>query len=262
MSEVNRAHPFCAFMSPKSLSHVLLNFNRIYLCLTRMGTESNIWYFEDIDLFKIFCPHRTKSMNDDHEFLEYKKDDFVYFSDEPSSHVYLIAEGRIKIGSYSDDGKEIIKAILQPGEIFGELALVGEEKHSDFAQVMDKKVSICQLTLEDMDELMKENKDLSVKITKLIGFRLRKAERRIESLVFKDARTRIIDFLYDLGVEHGQKVGFEILVKNFFTHQDIANLTATSRQTVTTILNELRESNRINFDRRRLLIRDLETLKD
>ena len=85
-------------------------------------------------------------------------------------------------------------------------------------------------------------------------------ERKIESLVFKDARTRIIDFLRDTALEKGQKVGFEMMIKNHFTHKDIASLTGTSRQTVTTVMNELREKNLINFDRRRILIRDMEKL--
>ena len=200
-------------------------------------------------------------MAEKHIFQKYEKEAFVYFSEDPSSHVYLIKSGRIKIPSYSDDGKEIIKAILQPGEIFGELALVGQEKRSDFAQAIDKDVEICPLTIQDMSALMKRNQQLSLQITQLIGFRLLKTERKIESLVFKDSRSRIIEYLYDLGKETGEKVGSEMLVKKFFTHQDIANLTATSRQTVTTILNDLRDRNLINFDRKRLLIRDLEKLK-
>ncbi len=226
-----------------------------------MVDESSIWYFENIDLYKIFCPHVVKEKKDDHVFQSYKKDQFIYFSDEPSSHVYLVASGRVKIGSYSDDGKEIIKAVLQRGEIFGEMAILGQEKRTDFAQAMDNDTSICPMSIEDMEELMKENKELSIKMRKLVGLRLQKAERKIESLVFKDARTRIIEYLSDLAQEKGQKVGFEILVKSFFTHQDIANMTATSRQTVTTILNELREHNLINFDRRRLLVRDLDKLR-
>lgn len=226
-----------------------------------MGKETKLWFFEDVDLYQVFCPHRIKDMKEEHVFQKYNKENFIYFSQDPSDHVYLIKSGRIKIGSYSDDGKEIIKAILQPGEIFGELALVGEETRGDFAQAIDKNVEICPLTVLDMSELMKRNQQLSLQITQLIGFRLLKAERKIESLVFKDSRTRIIEYLYELGKDRGEKVGFEILVKNFFTHQDIANLTATSRQTVTTVLNELRDKNLINFDRKRLLIRDLEDLR-
>lgn len=226
-----------------------------------MAKNTNLWFFEDVDLYEVFCPHKIKDMKDKHVFQKYTKEAFIYFSDDPSDHIYLVKSGRIKIGSYSNEGKEIIKAILQPGEIFGELALVGEGTRGDFAQALDKEVEVCPLTLNDMGELMKRNQSLSLQITQLIGFRLLKAERRIESLVFKDSRTRIIDYLCDLGQEKGEKVGFEVLVKTFFTHQDIANLTATSRQTVTTVLNELRDSNLINFDRKRLLIRDLDALK-
>jgi CRP-like cAMP-binding protein len=94
-----------------------------------------------------------------------------------------------------------------------------------------------------------------------MGFRFRKLERRLESLVFKDARTRVVEFILELAQERGQKVGFETMVKSHLTHQDIANLTGTSRQTVTTILNDLRDRNLINFDRRKILIRDMTKLK-
>ena len=85
-------------------------------------------------------------------------------------------------------------------------------------------------------------------------------EKRLESMVFKNSRTRIVEFLHSLGKEQGQRVGYETLVRNFFTHQEIADLTGTSRQTVTTTLNELRNQNIITFNRRRLLIRDLSDL--
>jgi len=172
----------------------------------------------------------------------------------------MIAEGRVKIGSYSNDGKEVLKAILGKGEIFGELALTGEEKRRDFAQAMDENTTICQMTIQDMQEMMADNKSLNFKIFKLIGLRIKKLERRVESLVFKDARTRIVEFLKDMAEEKGQKVGFEMMIKNHLTHKDIANLTGTSRQTVTTVMNELKEKNLINFDRRRILIRDMEKL--
>ena len=102
---------------------------------------------------------------------------------------------------------------------------------------------------------------IGIKVTKLIGFRLQKIERRFESLVFKDARTRIVDFIIDMGHEKGKAIGKEILVNHNLTHMDIANLTATSRQTVTTILNELKEKNAIHLERNKFLIRDIDTLK-
>ncbi len=225
-----------------------------------MSDERNLWYFEDTDLFEVLCPKKTPYLEDKHIPGVYKKDDFIYFKDQSSENIYMVSSGRVKIGTYGPDGKEIVKAILTRGEVFGELALAGEEKRQDFAQAMDNDTHVCSMTIEDLQNLMVDNKELNLKILKIVGFRLRKMERKIESLVFKDARTRIVDFLKEMAEEKGQKVGFEMMIKNHLTHKDIASLTGTSRQTVTTVMNELREKNLINFDRRRILIRDLEKL--
>lgn len=225
-----------------------------------MGEKSNIWYFEETDLYEILCPHKTPGLEEKHHPNIYNKDEFIYFPDDVSANIYLVANGRVKIGSYTSDGKEIIKAILSKGEIFGEMALTGEEKRNDYANAMDSNTRVCPMGIEDLQTLMKDNKQLSLKIFKIIGLRFKKLERRIESLVFKDARTRIIEFLKEMAEEKGQKVGFEMMIKNHLTHKDIASLTGTSRQTVTTVMNELREDNIINFDRRRILIRDMERL--
>ncbi len=226
-----------------------------------MSDTTNLWYFQDVDLFNVLCPHKTVDLHLKHTFSNYKKGEFIYFTNEQAKYIYMIAEGRVKLGHYTEDGKEVVKAILGAGEIFGELALTGEERRGDFAQAMDEKTSICPVSIDEMRGLMADNKELSFKIYKLIGLRIRKLERKIESLVFKDARTRIIEFLKDAAAWKGKKVGFETMIPTKLTHKDIANLTGTSRQTVTTILNELKEANLINFDRRKILIRDLESLK-
>jgi CRP/FNR family cyclic AMP-dependent transcriptional regulator len=225
-----------------------------------MSDKSKLWYLEKVDLYEILCPHKVPSLAETHVFHVYKKEDFIYFPEQPAEKIYMVSEGRVKIGSYLDDGKEIVKAILGHGEIFGELALAGEDMRSDFAQAMDADTKICPMTIEDMELLMADNRALSLKIMKIIGLRLKKTERKIESLVFKDARTRIVEFLRDTAIEKGQKVGFETMIKSHLTHKDIASLTGTSRQTVTTILNELRDKNVINFDRRKILIRDMDLL--
>jgi len=223
--------------------------------------NANLWYFEDVDLFNILCPRKTKTMEEKFPASTYKKNAFIYFPNDKAKYIYMIADGRVKIGHYTNDGKEVVKAILSKGEIFGELALTGEEKREDYAQSLDDNTSVCTMSIEDMQSLMLENKELSFKIYKLIGLRIRKLERKVESLVFKDARTRVIEFLKDAAAWKGKKVGFETMIPTRLTHKDIANLTGTSRQTVTTILNELKEQNLINFDRRKILIRDLEQLK-
>ncbi len=225
-----------------------------------MSKETALWYFESVNLYNILCPHKVKSMAEKHTYTEFKKDQFIYFPNEKATHIYMIVNGRVKIGHYLDEGKEAVTAILGTGEIFGELALAGEEQRKDFAQAMDA-VTICPLSIDDLKELMKQDKELSFRMLKLVGLRLMKLERKLELLVFKDARTRIVEFLKDSASWKGKKVGFETMIPTKLTHKDIAALTGTSRQTVTTILNELKEKNLINFDRRKILIRDLDQLK-
>ncbi len=226
-----------------------------------MNTETNYWFFEEANFVNIFCPQRIVELDNQIEHREYQKNDSVYTIGEPSEYVYIIKQGRVKVGMYSEDGKEIVKTILTSGEVFGEMALTGEESHRDFAVVLDNDTIVCPMALDNMRTRMTDNQELSLSIFKLIGKRIRRLERRIELLISKDARTRVIEFLRDMAQEKGRKVGFETMIPNHLKHQDIASLTGTSRQTVTTILNELKEKNIINFDRRKILIRDLELLK-
>ena len=226
-----------------------------------MTNTASLWYFESVNLYNVLCPHKTKVMDQKHEFRQFKKDQFIYFPNDEADHIYMVAEGRVKIGHYLEDGKEVVSSILTKGEIFGELALAGEDKRRDFAQVMDNNTTICPLSIDELKALMKDDKELSFRLLKLVGLRLMRLERKLELLVFKDARTRIIEFLKDSASWKGKRVGYETMIPTKLTHKDIAALTGTSRQTVTTILNELKEQNLIYFDRRKILIRDLASLR-
>lgn len=188
------------------------------------------------------------------------KHNFIYYADEPSTYLCFLIRGTIKIGIYSPDGREIIKSIQHPYTLFGELGLSGEQLRSEFACAMNQEVDYLAVQIEDFKKLMLQNPRLAQSVMIFLGERLRKAERQWESLILKDVRTRIVEFLKDCAGERGRQVGFETLVKHGLTQQDIANLVGASRQTVTAILNELRKSNLIHFNRNTILIRDMDKL--
>lgn len=224
-------------------------------------SDKAIWYLENIDVGGIFCPQKMGSQINDHHIKKIKKDEYVYLPDEDSDKIFFINTGRIKIGSFADNGKEITKAILNEGEVFGELAMIGETKRRDYALAVEDS-SLCVISSSEMKNLIKDHSSLSLFFMKMMGSKVIEMENRLESLVFKDSRSRIIEYLAELVRKRGQRVGYEWVVRNFITHQEIANLTATSRQTVTTVLNELRNSEIITFNRKRLLVRDLDKLKE
>lgn len=185
---------------------------------------------------------------------------YIYHPGDQSNEVYFLAKGTVKISTHSDDGKEVIKSLIHPKAMFGELGLIGEPYRKDFAQSLKEEVHIYVLKISDFKRLMNNNLTISERIMEIFGSRLRSAESKLEALIFKDARTRIIDFIKDAVNKRGRRIGYEMLLKHSLTHQDIANITCTSRQTVTLVLNELRKSDLIYFNRGKILVRDMAKL--
>lgn len=185
---------------------------------------------------------------------------FVYMPDEPVEYLYFLLKGKIKIGTFSADGREVIKEILQPEQIFGETALSGDSHRTDFAQAMQEDVEILTVRMTEFRLMMQQSSQLMYSCLQHLNQRLVRVEERLASLVLKDARERIIEFLIETADREGRKVGYETLVKHQLTQQEIANLTGTSRQTVTSVLNDLRKANLIYFNRNSILIRDMQRL--
>jgi len=191
---------------------------------------------------------------------EIKKSQPIYFAEDPSNSIFFLKKGRVKLTRISKEGKELIVALINPGDVFGEMAILDDGERTDFATTMEESL-ICAISKNDFKQFIEKNPKLNLEITKLIGFRMRKYSERIEDLVFKDAEQRVISFIYNLALEQGKKIGEQIFLKPFLTHQNIAELTACSRQTVNTILTDLRVQGLIDFDRKKLIIQNEKELK-
>ncbi|MGB1308150.1 MAG: Crp/Fnr family transcriptional regulator [Oceanihabitans sp.] len=215
-----------------------------------------IWFFEDVNLFKILCPHKFKAYKNNHEFDAYKKKDYIYFEQDSANKIYLIEKGKVKIGYYNETGDEVVNAILTKGELFGEKAILGENKRSEFAQSIDNTTSICPIGVETMHDLMRNNQTFSFKVYRFIGFKFKKLERRLQLLLFKDTKTRLLEFLDELCEDYGyncDKTGDHVIIHPY-TQKDIASLIGTSRPTLNILLNELKEENYLDFNRKEIRI--------
>jgi CRP-like cAMP-binding protein len=217
---------------------------------------NSIWILEDVNLFNLLCPHKFKKYKSCHDFDAYKKSDYIYFEDDAANKVYLIEKGKVKIGYYNEDGTEVVKAILRKGELFGEKAILGEEKRNEFAQSLDNNTSICPVGVDTMHDLMRDNKTFSLRVYKFIGFKFKKLERRLQLLLFKDSKTRLLEFLNELCTDYGydcEKTGDHI-INHPYTQKDIASLIGISRPTLNILMNELKEADVIDFNRRQIRI--------
>jgi CRP-like cAMP-binding protein len=217
---------------------------------------NSIWYFEDVNMFRLLCPHRYKEYRVGHVFDGYKKNDYVYFESDAAKKVYLIEKGKVKIGYYTEEGTEVVSAILSKGELFGEKAILGEETRREFAQSVDNVTSICPIGVDHIHDLMRDHKTFSLKIYKFLGFRIKKLERRLQLLLFKDIKTRLLEFLNELCEQYGhdcEETGDKV-IEHPYTQKDIASLIGTSRPTLNSIMNELKEAKIIDFNRKEIRI--------
>lgn len=195
------------------------------------------------------------------EVLKYSRFEIVYHKDDPSDYVYHVLSGIVKVSVHSPLAKEVIRSIIHTSMIFGEDSICGERSRNSMAQILDKKSEIIRINSRALKKVFVQNGAVATDFLEIVGNKLRATQSRLESIIVEDARTRVINFLKENAMSFGNKVGFnELLLKHSFTQQDIADFTGTSRQTVTTVLNDLKRSNIISLDRRRILIRDFAQL--
>ncbi len=225
-----------------------------------MADKSKLWYLENFNLLHGLDDANMKRLSELTTMEDFHKDQPIYFAKEPSNSIFFLKKGRVKLTRNSPDGKEMILGIMNRGEVFGEMAYLEELERTDYAIAMDDAL-ICAINKNDFKEFIENNPELNLKLTRLIGLRLKRYTERIEELVFKDAPHRIISFILRIAEDNGKRVGNEIFVKPFLKHQDIAELTACSRQTVNAVLTDLREQGIINFDRKKLIIKKQEELE-
>lgn len=225
-----------------------------------MKNSTSLDFFKQFPLFNVLTESEMNQLLSIVEFKKVKKYDYIYKIGDPSKEVLFLVKGIVKIGRHSEDGREVIKNILHPMAMFGELPLMGERNRQDYAISMNEEVHLYTLKVTEFQRLIATNHQLCIAIMNYVGGRLREVENRLEDLVFKDARARIIDFIKESAEKRGRRVGFEMLFKHCLTQQDIANITGTSRQTVTSVLNELKRLDLIYFNRRSILIRDMAKL--
>ncbi len=214
-----------------------------------MAKNTKFWYLNHFNLFEGMDDGALQEVGRISSMTEVKPHQPIYFPDEPSHAIFFLKKGHVKISRLYPDGKEAILEVVGPGEVFGELSLVEEDaQRNELAETLDDAL-ICAVKKEDFEKLMRAHPDLTLRITKRIGLRLRRFEERVTNLVFKDVKKRIAGFLTEYAEDFGKTKRDIITVRMHLSHHEIGLLTGCARQTVTTVLNEFRKAGLIDFSR-------------
>ncbi len=225
-----------------------------------MDLNAKTQYLSEVSLFEGLSQEDLMDLASLAVAKDYSKHQIIYRVGDNPQDVFILIKGIIKIISKSGEGREVIKTIIHPKALFGIEYLSSQNARSNTAKAINKEVVCLSINSKDFKAYLKQNWTLTEKFIKMLGTKLIYLEDRFESLVFKDARQRIIDFLKDNAKTNGKQIGLEMLIKHSLTQQDIANFTGTSRQTVTYVLNDLKRQNQIYFKRKSILIRDIANL--
>jgi len=213
-----------------------------------------------IQLFSGFSPDEVSRVAAHAHSLRRARGEFVYVPGERADCVYILKQGRVKLSVLSESGKEIAIDIIEPGEILGEFALVDESPRSNMAQALDDAL-LWVFDKRDFSRLLSTQPKLAMSYIRLVGARRRRMEKKLSDITSKDVAARVCELLHEIAVSDAdsEAPALDYLVP--LTHQDVASLIGASRQTTTTVLNDLERRDIIELGRGWIRVKCLKDLQ-
>jgi CRP-like cAMP-binding protein len=191
--------------------------------------------------------------------VKISKGSILFAEGDEGDQLYVIAEGKLKLGTSSGDGRENLLSILGPGEMFGELSLFDPGPRTSTATaVTDAK--LLSLGQEKLLPWLAENPKVALQLLARLAQRLRRTNEAVGDLVFSDVPGRVAKALIDLGERFGKKTDEGLFVHHDLTQEELAQLVGASRETVNKALADFAGRNWLKLDGRAVLITDFERL--
>ena len=210
-----------------------------------------IWCMAEVDIFCDLDERDMDALSAAAPMKTFTAGTLVYTPHEPLETLFILKKGRIRIFRVSPDGRALTTAIIEPGTIFGEMVIVGQQMHDSFAEALDDVV-VCVMTKADVRRLLLGDPRIAARISETLGRRLGELEQRLSDAVFKTVPQRIAGALVTLAGGLPDPLGRGAQVK--LTHEQLAALAGTSRETTTKILGEFADRGLITLGRGRITI--------
>ncbi len=179
--------------------------------------------------------------------------------DEESHTFFIIASGSVHVAVLSTEGKQTILATLKKGEFFGEMAILDGEPRSASVFAAQSCV-LLMLYRRDFIQTLQDYPKISIHMLVEMSRRLRKSNRHINTLSLMSVYGRIAEVILQLGRDQGNRIGGVTVIENRPTHQILADMAGTSRETVSRVLSQLQKKRYIHMDRKKMVILNEEKL--
>ncbi len=223
--------------------------------------DEQFWYLKNCDLFERLTPEQTERLESRSRSREFKRNSLIYLPSDLADSVLVLGTGRVKIYHLTSEGKQAVLALIDPGEVFGELAIFesGKTPREEFAETMEPS-RVILIPRQEMQLLMEAHPQVSLNVTKLMGLRRKRVERRLKSLLFRSNRDRLVYLLLELAEKYGKPTVEGVVLGIKLSHQDLASIIGSTRETVTVLLGELQHEGQLTIQRRRIILTKFERL--
>jgi CRP-like cAMP-binding protein len=218
-----------------------------------------IWHLKNFRLFEQLTPDQLARIESRARMRSFARKSLVYLPGDEASSVLLVTSGRVKICNFTPEGKQAILTFIEPGEIFGELSVLDDTPHEEFAEVVEP-ATIVLIPRDEIHRLIEENPTLAIRLTQLFGLRRRRIERRLRNLLYRTNRERLVHLLLELAERYGQVESGGVRLDIKLSHQDMASLVGSTRESITVALGELMNEGYLRLARRQVSIVDLSGL--
>lgn len=219
-----------------------------------------IEYLNKIPLFRDLSDEELRNIGSLARVRNYKKSMIVFMEGEPGEALFFIISGKVKISKMTEDGREQILHILQNGDVFAEVVLIDGGPYPATAEVIEGG-QIGMLMNDDIENLIRANPDIAIKLLRLMSKRLRLAQIQVRDMALKDTYGRLASMLLMLAKDHGQETACGKKIDLPLSRQELANLVGTTRETVTRILGDFKKFKCIELDKQAITIVNEDKLK-
>lgn len=215
--------------------------------------DEKFWHLKNCDLFGRLTPEQIDRLESVSRARTFERGSLIYLPSDAGDALLMPMSGRVKLYHITSDGKQALLGLIEPGELFGELSLIESGEREEFAEAMVKS-RILLIPRVEVQKLMEEVPAVTLQVTQLIGLRRRKIERRLKSLLFRSNRERLIFLLLELVEKYGKPNDDGVELDIRLSHQEMANIIGSTRETVTVLLGELQLDRSIRVARRRITV--------
>lgn len=223
--------------------------------------NERIWFLKNCDMLQQMSPDQLDSLEKHCQRRKFAAASPIYLPSENADSIYLVGSGLVKICHLTADGKVSTLAYVKPGEVFGELALFDMHERGEYVESVEVSVLI-RIPKQRIQELMNRDLGVALAVTKLVGLRRQRIERRLRTLLFTSNQHRLNHLLLDLAEQFGEAIDGGIRLGLKLSHQEIANLIGTTRETVTILMGKLKSDGLISGHRQTVILNDVSRLAE